>query len=79
MSQCVHRVENGLAPVYCTNEESVGGYCVNHRMENPNEATRCLMQIPPGEPGNEAGTTTLRCKGPRVYGQPPYCAAHQPA
>ena len=48
-------------------------------MENPNNPNRCLRQIPPGEPGNETGTKDLRCKGSRVYGQPPYCAAHQAA
>ena len=78
MGQCVFRVENDTLSVrYCTNEAIVGGYCVEHLMKNPNEPTRCLMMIPAGEPGNEAGTTDIRCEGARVPGQPPYCAAHQ--
>lgn len=81
-SGCVFRYDmDTSSPRPCPNEAhpGMGGYCVEHARENPNDPLRCLTMIDPGEPGNEAGTTTLRCKGTRVPGQPPYCAAHQPA
>lgn len=82
MPGCVFRFDmDTSSPHYCPNEAhpGMGGYCLEHARENPNDPLRCLMQIPPGDPGNELGTTTLRCKGTRVYGHAPYCAAHQPS
>lgn len=81
-SGCVFRVENDtLSTVYCPNEAApgFGGYCATHELENPNASGRCLIQIPPGEPGNEAGTKDLRCKSRAVYGRGPYCATHATA
>lgn len=82
-SGCVFRYDmDTSAPRPCPNEAgpSFGGYCAEHELENPNARDRCLMQIPPGEPGNEAGTTDLRCKSRAVHGAPAgsgrYCAAH---
>jgi hypothetical protein len=80
---CVYRYDmNTSSPHYCPNaaEGGLGGYCREHAMENPNNPNRCLMQIPPGEPGNETGTTDLRCKGQRAYDRSPtsYCEAHRP-
>lgn len=81
MSQCVYRLEDTLHPVYCPNDAhpGMGGFCVDHRMKNPNNPLRCLRMIQPGEAGNEAGTNDVRCEGSRVPGQGDYCAAHQPA
>lgn len=82
MSQCVFRVESShLVPVYCTNEALVGGYCVDHELENPNAPNRCVTRIDPGQPGNEAGTTDIRCTGRvlALVGSGRHCSAHQPA
>ena len=80
-SRCVYRLEDTLSPVYCQNEAQpgLGGYCADHARKNPNDPTRCLRMIAPGEPGNEVGTTDLRCEGSRTYRSGPYCDDHQPA
>ncbi len=69
---CVYRAENTLSPVYCPNEavSGFGGYCVDHKMENPAEPTRCV-----------AHADGVRCKLPvlGLVGDGRLCADHQPA
>lgn len=82
-SGCVYRFDtNTSSPHYCPNEavSGFGGYCATHELENPNAPNRCVTRIPPGEAGNEAGSTEIRCTG-RVLGlvgSGRHCTSHQP-
>jgi hypothetical protein len=82
-SGCVFRLENTLSVRYCPNEAEggFGGYCAEHELENPNSPNRCVTRIEPGQPGNEAGTTDVRCTGRvlALVGAGRHCTAHQPA